>query len=211
MRFDVGSSMFFFSSFRQQLAKGSRTRHSYSQMPGRSFEYSGVRFLLRFRLWEKMMRTFASLLIRRLTYAVRHSLLSRPHAAESAAAAQCASQPLDSWTSRLARSAEPASDDALRLNHNSVNLEDLYGISFIRERLAASARRQLPQEGRRSPVSATIGSETRSETIALGQNHGFFQQRKSTHRKGGTTAEWLLFRQQQQPIGIIGSAAFAPA
>src|SRR4029077_15391372 len=40
-----------------------------------------------------------------------------------------------------------ASTDALRLTNNSVNIEDLHEISFIRETLAAFARR-FPPKGR---------------------------------------------------------------
>ena len=162
---------------------------------------------------EIIMRTFASLLIRWLIVAARRSSSSRPHMVEFSAVTQQAQQPLDRWTSSSARPAGPASDDALRPHHNSVNIEELYGISFIRERLAASARRQLPPEGRRPPVPRQVGSASSRATIALGENRWLFQQRNSTAHEGGATTEWLLFQQQhqQQPGAFLGGASFAPA
>ena len=150
-------------------------------------EYPGVRFSRRFRLWEIIMLAFASLLARRLTNAAHHSFLSRRPAAEFSAAT-LPSATKRSGTSRGLRAAERASHDALRPNHNSVNIEDHYGISFIRERLAASTWRRLPQKGRRSPVPAKKQHSTSAgEKIALGQVPGLFQQRKPAHREGPAT------------------------
>ena len=169
-------------------------------------EYPGVRFSRRLRLWEIIMRTFASLLAGRVAKAARSLFLSRPQAAEFSSSNVTKRDQATRDLSGL-RAAERASNGALRRNYNSVNIEDHYGISFIRERFAAPTRRRLPQKGRRSPVPAETQQhpEGAGAEIALGEVSGFFHQRQSTHREGpGTCArEWLAFRRL--------TAAFAQA
>lgn len=167
------------------------------------FEYPGVRFSGLIRLWESMVRTIALLLIRPWTQAVRHSfrMLSRPQPAEFSAATHTASQ-RPGLTPRGSRAADRASSDALRLNYNSVNTEDLYGISITREKLAApTGRRRFPTEGRRSSLPAKQqhrDAEGSGQEIVLGQGHGLFQRwQQSAHRARAAAAaqqqheQWL--------------------
>ena len=163
-------------------------------MSGVFFEYPGVRFSRRVRLLEIILRAFASLLLRRATHAARHSfrVSSRPEAAEFPAATQTAFERLG-WTLRGSRAGERASIDALRPNYNSVNTEDLYGISIIREKFAApTGRRRFPQKGRRSPVPAKRACEGTGKENVLAESHGIFHQRKSADRaRRGTKAQWF--------------------
>jgi hypothetical protein len=129
-----------------------------------SFEVPGVRFSGKISLWEIVMRTLASSLVRPLTQAVRHlfRVLSRPQPAEFSAATHTAFQ-RSGPTLAGPRAADRASADALRPHCNSVNTEDLYGISITREKLAApTRRRRFPTEGRRSSLPAENNSETAS-------------------------------------------------
>ncbi len=159
-------------------------RHSYSQMSGVFFEYPDVRFSRRFRLAEITLRAFASLLFRRVKHAVRRSYRthSRLKAAESPAVTQKALERLG-WTLRGSRAVERASSDALRPNQHSVNPEDPYGISIIREKLAApTGRRRVPTPGRRSPLPADKHSQSAGEKNAVGENHRLLFERKSADR-----------------------------
>ncbi len=162
-------------------------------MSGMFFEYPGVRFSRRVRLWE-ILRVFASLLPRRVTHAVRHSfrIPSRPEAAEFSSAMQTALERLG-WTLRGSRAGERASIDALRPNYNSVNTEDLYGISIIREKFAApTGRRRFPQKGRRSPVPAKGACEGTGKENVLAESDGIFHQRKSAERAcRADKAQWF--------------------
>ncbi len=180
-------------------------------MSGAFFEYPGVRFSRRVRLWEFLVRAFASSLVRRVTHAACHSfrLTSRPKAAEFPAATQTAFERLK-WTLRGSRAAGRASMDALRRNCNSVNIEDYHGNLFIREKLAPAARweRFPTTHGRRSPLPLKIiHSPTGGKEIALGKNHGFFHERKSWHAAGRTNAQ----DKQQQRIVPRRSARTACA
>ena len=163
-------------------------------MSGMFFEYPGVRFSGQIRLWESMVRMIASLLVRPLTQAVRYSfrILSRPLTAEFSAVTHTAFQ-RPGPTLRGSRAADRASSDALRLNHNSVNTEDLYGISITREKLAApTGRRWLSTQGRRSPVPAKNYSESAGQENALGKIHGIFHERKSAGRaRRANNAQWF--------------------
>ena len=87
------------------------------------------------------------------------------------------------WTPQGLRAVERASIDALRPNYNSVNTEDLYGISIIREKFPApTGRRRFPQKGRRSPVPAKGACEGTGKENVLAESHGIFHQRKSADR-----------------------------
>lgn len=167
-------------------------------MSGMFFESPRVRFFRRFCLLELCARMFASLQFRRFPDAVRRSFRSgsRPEAAEFPAATQTAPKRL-AWTFRGPRAAVRASSDALRPNYNSVLNEDHYGISTIRERLAATPRR-LPQEGRRrSSLPAELACKGAGKTNVLAKNHGIFlTQRESVIQYLRTfgraaAAEWL--------------------
>ena len=164
-------------------------------MSGAFFEYPGVRFLRRFRLFAAVVRPFVFLLFRRLTHAARHSFRSRSrrHVAEFPAATQTAFERLK-WTLRGSRAADRASRGALRPNDNSVNIEDHYDNSFIRERLAASTRRRLPQKGRRrsSLPAEEQHAKSAGQEIALGKNHGIFHERKRSrsYETGRDSAQW---------------------
>lgn len=168
-------------------------------MSGMFFEYPRVRFFRRFWLLELITRTFASLLSRRFSNAARRSVQSgsRPEAAEFPAARQSASERL-AWTFRGPRAVGRASSDALRPKHNSVNNnKDHYGISRIRERLAATPRR-LPQKGRRrSPLPPEHTGQSAGQTNVLAKNHGIFlAQRESAHQHTRSTrrapaTEWF--------------------
>ena len=176
-------------------------------MSGLFFEYPGVRFSRQIRLWKSIMRAFAFLLVGLLTQAVRHSFrfLSRPQPAEFSAATHIASQRPES-ARKGSRAADRASFDALRLNNNSVNTEDLYGISIIREKLAApTRRRRLPtQRGRRSFLSPEERAESAGKEIVLGQSRGIFWRRKPADRTRSTTAtqqqRWKLQQHEQQRL-----------
>ncbi len=171
------------------------------------FEYPGLRFSRRFRLWEIFMRALASLLVRRLIDAVRLSVLSRSHAAEFPPAT-LPTATKRAGTSRGLRAADRASFDALRPNCNSVNIEDHYDNSFIRERLAASTRRRLPQKGRRSPLPAeNQHCESAGQKIALGQVPGFFYERKSADRESpaGAADQWFA-RERFTPRELAAQA-----
>ena len=162
-------------------------------MSGVFFDNPGVRFSPRYKLFETRMRTFAPVLYWGLVYAARHLFRSssRPHEAKFPAAMQTAYERLE-WTPRGSHSADRASIDALRPNYNSVNTEDHYGISIIREKFAASAQRRSPtQERQQPPLSAKHADQATGEEIALAANHVFLHERKTARETFRTSAQWL--------------------
>jgi len=169
-------------------------------MSGMFFEYPGVRFSGQISLWQIVMRTFASLLVRPFAQAARQffRMLSRPQPAEFSAATHIAFQ-RPGPALRGSRAADGASIDALRPNYNSVNTEDLYGISIIREIAAPTRRRRFPTEGRRSSLPAENNNpQSAGSEIALGQNHGIFRWWKSTDSARAYTAAQQRQQQQQR-------------
>src|ERR1700730_826825 len=76
-----------------------------------------------------------------------------------------------------------ASIDALRRTNNSVNIEDLYEISFIRETFAAFARR-FPPKGRSPSASSGDAGPSSSQKNLLAAIGGFFQQRHDREKSG---------------------------
>ncbi len=161
------------------------------------FEYPRVRFSWRFRLLEVITRSVASLLFRRFTDAARRSFRSqpRPYAAEFTADTQSADKRLE-WTFLGLRAAVRASHNALRPNHNSVNTEDHYDISIIREKFPSPTWRRLPQKGRRSSLPAEHACQGAGQANALAENHGFLLARRestirrSQHPLRRTASEW---------------------
>src|SRR5213593_518507 len=110
-------------------------------MSGIFFDLPSPRFLRRFRLFETMMRTFASSLLRWLitpAYGSRQ-VHFRLKEAEFPAASQSASN-LFEWTVSDSRAADGASIDALCPFNNWLKLKDQHELLFIRETLASSAR-----------------------------------------------------------------------
>src|SRR4051812_1044642 len=161
-------------------------------MSGMFFTYPGVRFSPRIR--RVFGRMFAPLLICWRSHAARRSLRrwTRPRAAEFPAATRTAYERLEGIFRDL-RAADRASIDALRPNCNSVNTEDLYGISIIREGLAPWARWFFPPPERRSFLPAKIISQGPGQEVVLGQNHGLFLQWESPDRAGRAAAQWFGF------------------
>ena len=72
-----------------------------------------------------------------------------------------------------------ASIDALRRINNSVNIEDPHEISFIREALAAFARRLSPK-GRPRASSGTAGPSSQANILAA--TRGSFRQRQNPEK-----------------------------
>ena len=160
-------------------------------MSGIIFESPDVRFLSS-RIRKFLLRAVATLLFRCGAALQSFRIFSRRQAAEFPAATQTAFELLERIL-RDRRAADRASMDALRPNHNSVNTKDPeYGISIIRERLAASARRLFPtQGGRRSPLPAKSNTQGAGQEVSLGQNHGLFLERKSADRARPAGAQWI--------------------
>jgi hypothetical protein len=157
-------------------------------MSGVFFDNPGVRFSPRYRLFKTRMRAFALVLFRGLSRAARHlfRIPSRLHEAEFPAAMQPAYKLLE-WTLRGPHVTDRASIDALRPNYNSVNTEDHYGISIIREEFAASARRRLPtQERQQSPLPAKHSHEGAGQKIDLAADYVLFHERKAARETGRT-------------------------
>src|SRR6266705_6374370 len=134
-------------------------------MSGIFFDLPSPRFLRRFRLFETMMRSFASSLLRWLiapAYGSRQ-MHFRLNEAEFPAASQSACK-LFEWTLSDSRAADGASIDALRPFNNWFKLKDQHELLFIRETLAPSARRS-PTQGQR-PLALSAGrSENAKENI----------------------------------------------
>ena len=167
----------------------------YAPMSGMFVEYSGVRFSPRIRFWELIMRMFASPLVRWRSHAARESLRisSTSNAAEFSAATRTAFERLKSVLGDR-RAGDRASNDALRPNYNSVNTEDLYAISIIREKLAATARRLFPTPERRPFLPAKINPAAAGQEIILGQNRGLFLEWKTTDGARRTATQWSAYQ-----------------
>jgi len=73
-----------------------------------------------------------------------------------------------------------ASIDALRRTNNSVNIEDQHEISFIREALAAFARRLSPKG--RPRASSGIATQSRPQANVLAATRGSFRQRQGPEK-----------------------------
>ena len=135
-------------------------------MSGIFFDLPSPRFLRRFRVFETMMRTFASSLLRWLitpAYGSRQ-VHFRLKEAEFPAASQSVSN-LFAWTVSDSRAADGASIDALRPFNNWFKLKDQHELLFIRETHAPSARRS-PTQGQLRTLSGSAGrSENAKEDI----------------------------------------------
>jgi hypothetical protein len=168
----------------EQCLQSRRARRSYSHMSGITFDTPATRFLRRSSLFEKAMLSVASLVDHWLTCAGRLSKRYRHNEAKFPAAQTA----YELRVLRGSRAADRVSFDALRPNENWVNLEDQYEISFIREKLAAFARR-FPTKERRSLALSKCDPENASEKNALAENHCAFHKRKNeTFCRSG--AEW---------------------
>jgi hypothetical protein len=157
------------------------------------FDNPALRFSRRLSFYQTRMRSFASMLVRRLTDAQGHCFRnrSRLHEAEFPAATQIADQRLFFGS----RAMDRASTDALRPNYNWIELEDQYDISIIGEKRPAFARR-LPQKGRQqSPAPPERAIEGAGEEIVLAENHGVLFRWKTgaSDPTGGAddTQQWL--------------------
>ncbi len=145
-------------------------------MSGISFDTPAPRFLRRSSFFERAVRIIASLMDHWRTCAGCLSNLYRQHGAEFPAA-----EPANKLQIlRGLPAADGASFDALRPNHNWVNLKDQYEISFTRrEKLAAFARRLFPTKGRWSFAFSTNDPQSAGKEIVLAKNHSAFHQRKN--------------------------------
>jgi hypothetical protein len=128
-----------------------------------------------------MVRLLASSLARWLTVAACVRVHFRREEAKFPAKSQNACRLLEG-TFRGPRVAGCASTDALRPFNNSVNLEDQNEISFIRETLAASARR-TPKEGRSKAAFSECAPESSQENI-LAAVSGIFWKRRNRQETG---------------------------
>ena len=95
-----------------------------------------------------------------------------------------------------------ASIDALRRTNNSVNIEDPHEISFIREALAAFARRLSPKGRPRPIASSGIAGQTPQANI-LAATRGSFRQRQNPEK--------ISYSRSQRLAAESASAAAAPA
>ena len=93
-----------------------------------------------------------------------------------------------------------ASIDALRRTNNSVNIEDQHEISFIREALAAFARRLSPKG--RPRASSGIATQSRPQADILAATRGFFRQRQNPEKTS---------HGKSQRLSAACAAAAAPA
>ena len=82
-----------------------------------------------------------------------------------------------------------ASIDALRPTNNSVNIEDLYEISFIRETFAPFAWR-LPPKGRSPRAASITGAGPSPEKDILAETGGAFWQRQRPKETRHRFPEW---------------------
>src|SRR3954467_15168381 len=101
-----------------------------------------------------------------------------------------------SWEILGSPTMDRASSDALRPFNNWTKPEDQYGISFIRrEKWPASARRRLPQKGRREPLLPERTSACAGKKITPAANHGpFLRRRKArpeTGAAGARAEQWF--------------------
>jgi len=132
-------------------------------MPGMLFDVPSFRFLRRSSFFDIVMRTFASLLHRRLSARACDSReeISRLDEAEFPTASQSAlfEWALDDW-----RAADGASFDALRPFNNWIKTKDQHELLFNWETLAPFARR-LPTQGQRAGASSTGRSENAKKDI----------------------------------------------
>ena len=146
-------------------------------MSGILFDDPDLRFSKRLRLFVSRIPSFALLLFRWLTKADRSCRShSRQLEVEFPAAAQTACQ-LTKRTLWGSPAADRASIDALHPHNNWVNIEDQHEISFIREKLAAFARR-VPIQGRTSPRRfARDRQNSRQENILATHCRVFFKRK----------------------------------
>jgi hypothetical protein len=165
-----------------------RWSHNYTQMSGMFFDKPGDRLSRRSRFFEG---NFVSLLARWFMDVGRRSfrITSRCHEAKFPAATQTADK-LFARTFRGSQAADGASIDGLRPHYNWVNIEDQHEISFIRETLAAFARR-FPTTGRRSLTLSRLRPEGAGEEIVVANNHGFFHQRQNRGEAATAGSQWL--------------------
>src|SRR5205807_10200589 len=130
--------------------------HTSAEMPGMLFDVPSFRFLRRSSFFDIVMRTFASLLHRRLSARACDSReeISRLDEAEFPTASQSAlfEWALDDW-----RAADGASLDALRRFNNWTKRKDQHELLFNWETLAAFAR------GLPTPWGPRASSARRSE------------------------------------------------
>ena len=157
-------------------------------MSGILFDLPSLRFLRRFRFFENMMRTFASLLVRWLSASAWGSrqLYFRLKEAEFPAASQSACK-LFEWTVSESRAADCASIDALRPFNHWVNLKDQHELLFIRETSPPFAR-WIPTQEQWAPAPSTGRSERSEENVlAAGRSIFWKRQRQKT---GNDCAQW---------------------
>src|SRR6266581_3554831 len=139
---------------------------SSGEMSGIFFDLPSPCFLRRFRLFEVMMRTFASSLLRWLIAPARGSrqVHFRLNEAEFPAVSQSACK-LFERTLSDSRAVDGASIDALRPFNNWFKLKDQHELLFIRETLAPSARGIPTQEQLRTLSGSAGRSENAKKDI----------------------------------------------
>jgi hypothetical protein len=133
--------------------------------------------------FEIMMRGFASSLLRSLTVALYGSrpVYSRRDEMEFPLASQNACNLLE-LTFRGRRAMDRAFLDALRPYNNSVNIEDQYELSFIRE-TPASCARWVPTKERSSAAPSKRRRESSQENILAASGLAFWKRKK--HKETG--------------------------
>ena len=145
-------------------------------MSGISFDTPAPRFLRRSSFFRRAMQIIASLTDHWRTWT---GCLLKPYRHDEA------EFPAAQTTNKLQiLRGLPAADgasffDALRPNHNWVNLKDQYEISFTRgEKSAAFARWLLSTKGRWSFALSASDPQSASKEVILANNHSVFLQRK---------------------------------
>src|SRR6266699_172977 len=158
-------------------------------MSGIFFDPPSPRFLLRFRFFETMMRTFASSLLRWLSALACSSrqMDFRLREAEFPAASQSACK-LFGRTRSGSHAADGASIDALRPLNNWVNLKDQHELLFIRETLAPFAR-GIPTQGQ-WPLALSAGGSESSKKDILAAGRRIFWKRRGHKEDSNGSAQW---------------------
>lgn len=160
---------------------------SYSrEMSGIFFDLPSPRFLRRFRLFETMMRTFASSLLRCLRTPACDSrqVHFRLNEVEFPAASQSACK-LFEWTLGDSRAADCASIDALRPFNNWVKLRNQHELLFIWETLTPSARRGASQGQHRTLSDSGRESKTAKEDILAAAGRLFWRRHGHKENRNG--------------------------
>jgi hypothetical protein len=151
------------------------------------FDLPSLRFLLRFRFFDTMVRTFAPWLLRWLSAPARGlgQVQSRLNEVEFPTASQSACKlfecTLDDW-----RAADGASFDALRPFNNWIKPKDQHELLFNWETLAPFARR-LPTQGQRPRASSASRSENAKKDILAADRRIF---RKWNDEEHSGRAQW---------------------